>query len=96
MSLFSDERLKKNVKLADDDATKTLGKLNAYRFDYKDPRHGAGNQLGVMAQELEKAGLGHVIIEKPEGKAVNTGRLSLANTAMLSSLNKRLTQLEDK
>ena len=95
-SLFSDERLKKNVKLADDDATKTLGKLNAYRFDYKDPRHGAGNQLGVMAQELEKAGLGHVIIEKPEGKAVNTGRLSLANTAMLSSLNKRLTQLEDK
>lgn len=95
-SLFSDSRLKTNVKTADDDAKSTLGKLNAYRFDYKDQKHGAGSQLGVMAQELEKAGLGHVIIEKREGKAVDTGRLSLANTAMLSSINKRLTQLEDK
>lgn len=95
-SLFSDERLKKNIKGADADSKQTLGKLNAYRFDYKDEKHGKGNQLGVMAQELEKAGLGHVIEEKSEGKAVNTGRLSLANTAMLASIHKRLSAVEDK
>ncbi len=91
---MSDRRVKKNIADADGDSKKALGKLNSYTFDYKDEKHGKGRQLGVMAQELERAGLGHTIIETREGKAVNTGRLSLANTAMLSSLHKRLSKLE--
>lgn len=95
-SMFSDKRLKKNITSADDDATKSMSALKAYRFDYKDQKHGAGNQFGIMAQDLERAGLKHVIIEKREGKAVDTGRLSLANTAMVAALNKRVKQLEAK
>ncbi len=91
---FSDARLKKDISTADDASKATLGRLNAYSFDYKDQAHGKGRQLGVMAQELETAGLGHTIVERPEGKAVDTAKLSLANTAMLSSLHKRLSKLE--
>jgi len=95
-ALFSDARLKKNITSADDSASDSLDKLKAYRFDYKDQKHGAGNQFGIMAQDLERANLKHVIIEKPEGKAVDTGRLTLANTAMMASLHKRLSKIEGK
>jgi hypothetical protein len=74
-SMFSDERLKKNIKGGDADSKKTLGKLN-----------------GTDAKSLAGAGLGHVI----KGDAVDTGRLSLANTAMLASLHKRLAKIEGR
>lgn len=74
-SLFSDERLKKNIKGADKDSKQTLGKLN-----------------GTDAKSLKGAGLGHVV----KGDEVDTGRLSLANTAMLASLHKRLSKIEGR
>jgi hypothetical protein len=94
--VMSDERLKKDIKNADDEANEIVGKLKPYRYSYKDEKHGKGSQFGVMAQELERAGLGNVVENTPEGKAVNGARLAAANTAMISALGKRLAEIEKK
>lgn len=94
--LFSDRRLKTDVRDGDDEARRALDGLRAYTFNYKNQKHGAGKQVGVMAQDLEKAGLGHVVMDTPEGKAVDGGKLAAANTALLSSLAKRVGKLESK
>lgn len=94
LGAMSDERLKKNVKDADEESKQILKGLKAYRFDYKNDKHGKGSQFGIMAQDLEKAGLGHAVMDTPEGKAVNGAKLSTSNTAMIASLGRRLQKLE--
>ncbi len=93
-ALFSDERLKTDVKGADDKARRATEALKAYTYKYKDEKHGKGEQVGIMAQDLERAGLGHAVIETPEGKAVHAGKLAGANAAMISSLAKRVAEIE--
>ncbi len=91
----SDERAKNGIKSADSDAGKILRGLKAYSFKYKDEKHGSGEQFGVMAQDLERAGLKHAVIDMPDGtKAVHGAKLSTANTAMLAALGKRVAKLE--
>lgn len=94
--LFSDERLKADVKSGDGVAKKALEALSAHTYRYKDEKHGAGPQLGVMAQALEKAGLKQAVIDTPEGKQVDHAKLTGANTAMLAALHARLAKLESK
>lgn len=91
---MSDRRLKTNVEDGDDAAAKTLAALRAFKFDYKDDKHGKGTQLGVMAQGLEKAGLGHAVIDTPAGKAVHGAKLATSLAAMLPGLHKRISKLE--
>ncbi len=93
-SLFSDRRLKADIEDGDDDANEAIDGVKAYRFKYRDEKHGKGRQLGVMAQDLEKAGLGHAVIETAEGKAVDPGKLSGANTALIAALGRRVAKLE--
>lgn len=92
----SDRRLKTNVTKGDADAKLSLETLEAYAYDYKDGKHGKGRQLGVMAQDLEKAGLGQAVIDTPEGKMVHGAKLAGANTAMLAALGKRVSKLEGR
>ncbi len=94
----SDERAKHSVKDADADAKRIMAGLKAYTFKYKDPKtDGDGDQFGVMAQDLERAGLKHAVIDMPDGKkAVHGAKLSTANTAMIAALGKRVAQLEGK
>lgn len=91
---MSDKRLKTDIKDGDGEAKTALEKLHAYRFKYKDPKHGEGEQLGVMAQDLRRAGLGHAVIETDEGLAVDGAKLATSNTAMLATLAKRVSELE--
>lgn len=93
--LMSDRRLKTNVRDGSNDAAKALSGLKAYSYDYKDEKYGKGKQLGVMAQGLEAAGLGHAIIETPAGKAVHGGKLAAALAAMMPGLDDRISKLED-
>lgn len=91
----SDERLKTGVRDGSDAARKALAGMRAVTFDYRDPeKHGAGNQLGIIAQDLEKAGLGHAVIDTPEGKMVHGAKLATAIAAMLPGLDQRLSALE--
>lgn len=94
-AVASDRKLKTKIEEADDDATDMLDGLKAYTYRYKDEdKFGAGERLGIMAQDLEKAGLGHTVMDTPSGKMVNTAQLTTSNTAMLAAINKRLKKLE--
>lgn len=93
---FSDERLKEDINSGDGDANAAMKGLRAFTYKYKDPKLGKDRELGIMAQDLERAGLKHTIIETPRGKAVNGAALATANTAMLSALEKRLAKVEKK
>lgn len=93
-SAMSDRRLKKNIKSGDEAATRATKALKSYIFEYKNPKHGKGSRPGVMAQDLEKAGLGHAVIETSEGKAIHGGHLAASNTAMLAALERRVAKVE--
>jgi hypothetical protein len=67
----------------------------AYAFRYKDPeRHGEGQRVGVMAQDLETTPAGAAaVMRSPDGtRMVDTGELSTINTA---ALHGQQTQLDD-
>lgn len=94
---FSDKRLKEDIEDGDTEANKAMKGLRAFTYRYKDSKlstTGGKSELGIMAQDLEKAGLKHAIIETPRGKAVHGAALSTANTAMLSALERRVAKME--
>jgi hypothetical protein len=90
----SDRRLKEDVKDGSKDVNKAIEGLRSYSYKYKNEKLGKGKQVGIMAQDLEKAGLKHAVIDTPGGKIVHGGKLAAANTAMLAELGKRLSKLE--
>jgi len=92
--LFSDERLKTDIGSGDKAAKKALQTLAAKTYRYKDEKYGAGGQLGVMAQALERAGLGQAVIDTDDGKMIDTNKLTGANTALLASIGRRVDKLE--
>lgn len=95
--IASDRRLKTDVQGGDDEANKMLEALKAYSYRYKDEdKLGAGKRTGVMAQDLERGGMRHAVIDTPGGKMVHGGHLSTANTAMIAALHKRLKRIEGK
>lgn len=76
-------------------AQDTVRNAPAYAFRYKDPeRHGEGQRVGVMAQDLEKTPAGAAaVMRSPDGtRMVDTGELSTINTA---ALNGQQNQLDD-
>jgi hypothetical protein len=80
-----------------------LDALQATSFEYKKeakglPGAGEGRRLGIMAQDLEKAGpVGKSMVkDTPTGKQVDMGVGFGAILAAQSSLNERLKQLETK
>lgn len=93
----SDRRLKTGIKDGDADADEFLKGLKAYKFSYKDAKHGKGEQLGIMAQDLERSGLGRqAVIDTPGGKMVHGAKLATALAAATSTLDRRLSKLEGK
>jgi hypothetical protein len=96
MIAMSDRRLKTNIEPGDNDANTAIERLRAHAFDYKDTKHGKGRQLGVMAQDLEKAGLGHAVIETRDGKAVDAAKAATSSLALVAALGRRVADLERK
>ena len=97
-TLFSDERLKENISPAISELQEFMDALGAYKYEYKNPAHGQGEHISVMAQELEKSKLGaSQVIDTPEGKMVNYGgRLPAVQLAATAMLNKKVNDLEAK
>ncbi len=93
---MSDERAKKDIADGDEDANRLLEDLKAYSFRYKDERNGRGKQVGVMAQELERAGAKHAVVDTPRGKMIDGAKLATTNTAMLATLARRVKRLEER
>lgn len=95
LAAFSDRRLKTDVKDGERAARSALQGLSAHSFSYKnEAAHGKGKQLGVMAQDLERAGLGHAVVDTPRGKMVNGAKLATSLAAMMPGLDARLSKLE--
>lgn len=96
LSSLSDRRLKTNIKEGDSSTRGLLDALSAQSFDYKDERHGGKDVIGVMAQDLEKSPGGRLmVINTPEGKAIDGQRGLSAALASAAHLNKRVASLEE-
>lgn len=98
MSIFSDERMKKDAKSAEKSSKSFLDALSAKEYKYKDEKHGKGKQVGVMAQDLEKAGpVGkQMVVDTKQGKQVDYGKGFGAILAAQVELNERLKELEKR
>lgn len=91
----SDRRLKTDVKDGDAGADKMLNALRSFTYRYKDEdKHGKGERTGIMAQDLERAGIKHAVVDTPDGKMVHGAHLATANTAMLAALRRRVEKIE--
>ena len=88
-SLFSDRNLKEDIE--PDNLTEGLDAIKGYLYRYK------GNdrpEAGVMAQDLEKTKMAPAVVNTPEGKMVDTRRLSTMNTGALAEHEARLKRIE--
>jgi len=95
----SDRRAKRDIRDGDEDANKAMDGIKAYMFAYKDKRDGkgrdkTGTQLGVMAQDMERAGLGHAVIDTPGGKMVHGAKAATSAIALTAALARRVKALE--
>lgn len=77
-AIFSDKRLKKNIKPITKEEHAEMGKiLRGYHFNYLSDEHGSGDWIGVMAQDLENHPIGKtLVVETPEGiKTIDRDKL---------------------
>jgi hypothetical protein len=92
--ISSDENAKKDIKAAPD-LKETTKKVTPSAFKYKDDPE-EKEQVGVMAQDLEKTPMASNVVDTPEGKMVDTGRQEMSNTALILQLAKKVEELEAK
>lgn len=91
----SDERVKKDVEPFD--ASSFLDKITGYKYSYKNPKkHGEGEQIGVMAQDVEKV-LPQAVVKNEEGtKMLDSAKIAGPALAALANLNERMKKMEGK
>lgn len=96
--MHSDERLKTDVAPADLEIDELFSYLEPKRYRYKnEARHGAGERVGVMAQDLERSSLGRKIVyDAPDGKALDPFKAISASLAGIARVHKRVARLERK
>jgi hypothetical protein len=95
-TLISDKRLKKDISVAPDMLDKILRKVKGVDFEYKDEVGDPGPQVGVIAQDLEKTPLASVVEDTPQGKAINTSKLSTGMLDLILEMGQRIKELEAK
>lgn len=87
--MASDEREKENIQ--DFDSSKFLDSITGHKYSYKKPeKFGEGEQVGVMAQDVEKVAP-QAVLESPEGtKMIDYDKLGGPILASLADIDKRL------
>lgn len=77
------------------DALEVAAGSPTYSYRYKQKKHGDGEYVGPMAQDLAKTAAGRsVVLPTPEGLAVDTRRLTMVNTSALGELARKVEALE--
>lgn len=99
--MASDENAKTNIKDSSDvsgEIVKMLAKLKPSEYEYKDAKHGTGEKVGIMAQDLEKSKVGKTMVDQaPDGtKMVDTNKAIGALLAAAAEMNKKIEKLEKK
>lgn len=92
-TVFSDERVKEDVK--EFNPSEFLDNLTSVKYRYKDPSMGEGEQVGVMAQDLEK-GAPQMVEDTPRGKVVDYNKAGGPLFASLADIHKRVKNLEGR
>lgn len=85
----SDRNLKEDIE--PDSLTEGLDAIKSYLYKYKGNDRG---EAGVMAQDLEKTKMAPAVVDTPEGKMVDTRRLSTMNTGALAEHEARIKNIE--
>jgi hypothetical protein len=94
-ALASDKEEKKDISMADNEIDSFLSELTGYKYSYKRPeRHGEGERLGVMAQDMEKSKVGKEAVFKDQDNVKNIDS-SKAISAILASLGRLNEKVED-
>lgn len=85
----SDENLKDNIQETDllEPVSKNVRQIS---YTYKGSNH---PENGISAQDLEKTPLKSTVIDTPEGKMVDTKRLTTANTGMIADLARKVDKI---
>lgn len=88
----SDRALKTDIKPLD--SAELLDALTGYKYRYKNEADGKGEQVGLMAQDLQKVAP-HAVSERADGKLeIDYGKLGGTIMATLADMNKRIKDLE--
>lgn len=92
----SDRRIKVDIADGGGDADEFMAALKPYAFRYLDnERHGYGERLGVMAQDVESSRLGrNVVVEQDYGKGLDGAAAISALLASVARLHARVAELE--
>jgi len=94
--MFSDERTKEQVEPLD--SRSVLSEIRPVRYHYKPEIGIPGEQAGVMAQDLRRAGLGMAVVDLDEEGdgllAVDAARLILPTLSLLADVSQRLEAVE--
>ena len=90
----SDKNLKEDIQPKS--MTGGLNKMQSFAYKYKPgvAYEGGRQEGGVMAQDLEKTAMKSAVLDTPDGKMIDTRKLSTMNTGALSEHEKRLQQIE--
>ena len=93
----SDVNAKRNIQPAGDRTDALLQSIRPEQYNYRDPaRHGQGNRLGVMAQDLQRADP-NLVDRQPDGNlAINQPAALSASLAANARLAQRLDALESR
>jgi len=92
----SDENMKTDIKDGYGILEKVTKVVSPKMFKYKDGfgEDSSKPRVGVMAQDLEKTPLSSTVVTGPDGyKRVDTGQLTLGNTAMITELSDKLDKV---
>ena len=96
-ALTSDVNAKRDIQPAGDRTDALLQSIRPEQYNYRDPaRHGQGNRLGVMAQDLQRADP-NLVDRQPDGNlAINQPAALSASLAANARLAQRLDALESR
>jgi hypothetical protein len=85
----SDEKVKDNIQETDllDPVSKNVRQIS---YTYKGSDH---PENGISAQDLEKTPLKSTVVDTPQGKMVDTKRLTTANTGMIADLARKVDKI---
>jgi hypothetical protein len=97
----SDERMKQNISSGDREIEQFLDAIDAYQYEYKDPKaigRDSGLLIGIMAQDAERGGpMGNAMVSNgPRGKQLDMNQGLAAVMAAQANLHKRTKQLEGR
>lgn len=96
-AFMSDERVKTDVKDARHEVDAMLDALMPKSYRYKDEKHGKGERVGIMAQDLRRSEAGsRLTVDTADGIGVDANKAISAALAAAARLNERLRTLEKK